>query len=206
MLDIQTYLNSGIIEDYCLAQVSPQQATELERYCVEYPAVKQALEKAQDLLIAFVGDYQRPAPTRSKQFILRQIATAPLQNLKRSATTNQIDTFIGVSEHSDLAQWQKLTEGLTPPEDYDIHLHKLFGDDTNRLFVGWIRQEVPEEVHDALDEQFLLLEGSCICRVGTAYINMKPGDYLRIPLHVIHDLQVTSDHPVKIILTKRKVA
>ncbi|MEL6922863.1 MAG: cupin domain-containing protein, partial [Bacteroidota bacterium] len=121
--------------------------------------------------------------------------------------TQQLNNFIEISAHSDVRKWQHLIRDIEPPAGYGkLYTHRLYRNSKERLFVVWVHDEIPDETHDYLDESFLILEGTCTCRVKDQYFNLKPGDFLRMPLDGYHNLVVTSREPVKLILSRVKVA
>ena len=52
-MNIQDYISSGIIETYVLGLAGEEEARELERLCLEYPEIKEALLEAQESLESY---------------------------------------------------------------------------------------------------------------------------------------------------------
>jgi quercetin dioxygenase-like cupin family protein len=108
-----------------------------------------------------------------------------------------------INSYSELQTWQKATAEILPPDDYDnIHLHPLREDEKVHLFVAWAKMNVPDELHNDMQESFLLLEGSCRCQIGEQFFDYQAGDFFMIPLDTFHNLEVTSAQAVKVILQR----
>lgn len=55
-MDIQTYINSGIIEDYCLGLLEPEALKEVAQYASEHEEVRLAIEAYEHALKRFAED------------------------------------------------------------------------------------------------------------------------------------------------------
>ncbi len=207
MFDIEKYIASGILENYCLGLASSEEVAKLEHYCRQYPDLKKDLILLQKDLINYTGQYSKTPPINAGHKILNRIEELKLNSETLSNDKKRIKEFIAISDFSNIDKWQKLIGHIQPPEKYEnIHFHKLYKNDTQLQGIVWFRKEIEEESHDSLKEKFLVLEGTCTCKVGGEHIDMVPGSFLDIPLHTKHELMVTSKTPVKVILTKEKLA
>ena len=67
-MDIKEYISSGIIENYVLGNVSPQEKQEVECMSHIYPEIKTELEQLQTAIenIAFTLEKNPPAHLKSK--------------------------------------------------------------------------------------------------------------------------------------------
>lgn len=204
MIDIKAFLDSGIIEDYCLGIATTEAAAQLEGYCMQYPEIKLALEKAQQDMISYMQLFEKAPPQHMLDGILQNVTKdIELEKAKLTGDSARLSQFIPISKHSDYQKWQRLTKELNPPQDFDIHSHELFNDESNILCVVWIKDRIPSEEHDDLLESILCVEGTCVGKLDNETIPLSPGDFWQIPLHADHTLEVTSDHPVKLILMRQ---
>lgn len=117
-----------------------------------------------------------------------------------------LSTFTPIDRNSDHELWQKLTRDLAPTEDYDIHSHVLHHSDEGTLIAVWVKQGLPAETHTKTLESALLVAGDCTGYLGDREISIKPGDFLDIPLHVKHALNVVSDHPAQLIIMRKRAS
>jgi quercetin dioxygenase-like cupin family protein len=108
-----------------------------------------------------------------------------------------------INQYSEMSAWQKATAEILPPAEFDnIHLHPLREDEKVHQFVAWAKINVPDELHNDMQESFLILEGSCRCQIGEQFFEYQAGDFFTIPLDTFHNLEVTSPQAVKVILQR----
>ena len=206
MLNTKKYLASGIIEQYCLGLATPEEASELEKYCLQYKAIQVELKAAQNALLEYAQQFAKAPSQKTGSKILQQIEELKFDTA-HFPEKGQLPEFIAISEHSTTEKWETLVKRIKPPAEYDnIHYHEIFKNSTQRLAVIWLKEGIEDESHDALKEKFLVLAGTCRCQVGEEFIDLGPGGFLDIPLHTVHNLKVTSKEPVKLILSKEKLA
>jgi hypothetical protein len=168
------------------------------------------LDKTEAALIAFAQEYAQKPPLSMRDRILEKIQKLDAQAKNRQPFT--LDNLPILTADANWLDWEAAVEGIEPPEEYDnIHLHTLESNDTRELFIAWVQELVPEEVHDDLLESFVLLDGTCECHIWTKngekrFLRMQAGDYLELKIGEIHDIYTTSCQPVKAILQWLKVA
>jgi anti-sigma-K factor RskA len=56
MMNIQEYINSGIIEDYCLGVLSPEERQAVAQNAMLYPEIQTAIEENELALKRYVED------------------------------------------------------------------------------------------------------------------------------------------------------
>lgn len=206
MFQVDQYLASGIIEQYCLGLTTPEEAKELEHYCFQYETVRLELKAVQDALLAYNQQFGKNPPSDTGGKILNSIEELKFETANFDSK-GHLSEFISVSHFSSINKWQHLVSHIKPPADYEnIHLHEIFNNGGKELYVAWAKMGVDDELHTDLKEKFLILEGTCRCQVGNEFLVLGPGGFLDIPLHTIHNLRVTSNGPVKVILSKEKLA
>ena len=59
--------------------------------------------------------------------------------------------------------------------------------------------DIAQETHENEYESFLILEGECKCVVGEDIRFMKAGDFMPIPLHALHHVEVLSNSVTAIL-------
>lgn len=117
-----------------------------------------------------------------------------------------------ISEESNHYDWLMATKEMKPPVDFkDLHLEPIITNEKVEMFVAWVAEMVPEEVHDDMLESFLILEGSCTCHITNPngqlrIIHMQAGDFITMNVGEVHDIQITSKNPTKAILQWLKIA
>lgn len=96
-MNIQDYIESGIIETYALGMADAQEAAEFEQLCREYPAVKLALEAFEASLEQQALSHAIPPPAAIKQRLMSELAaefvhlSAPI--ISEPAKVVQLNSF-----------------------------------------------------------------------------------------------------------------
>ncbi|MEM9822420.1 MAG: cupin domain-containing protein [Bacteroidota bacterium] len=206
MANLKAYLESGIIEKYCLGVATPEEIRQLERYSKECPEFMQMLNANQQFFEQFLHTFERKPPKNSKQKIIDRIRSTKALSVHLNDQQG-LNTFIPLDANANFKHWQQLIRPIHPKVDFDnIYVHPLFSDANRQLLILWIKDYIPEEVHPQLDESFFILEGSCICSVQGVDHHLKAGSFMRMPPDRRHYFKVTSPKPVKAILSRVKVA
>ncbi len=55
-MNVEEYINSGIIEDYCLGVLNPEERQSVAQNALRYPAIQTAIEENELALKRFVED------------------------------------------------------------------------------------------------------------------------------------------------------
>ena len=174
------------------------------------PVDASLIDRTEDALIHFASSYAIPPPEALKGKILQKLRHVARQAQHRVEL--DINNLPLLDEKANWLDWKAVVTGIKPPEDFEeIHLHTLEANDERELFVAWVKEFIPEEVHYDLIESFLLLEGSCECHIinekgETRIVRMAEGDYIAMNLGEKHDIHITSSCPAKAILQWKKLA
>lgn len=174
------------------------------------PVSTEAILQAEDDLAGLAGDYALAPPPGLRNQVLGKIRLLNAQKQQRQKL--DIANLPFLDESANLLDWQELTKDMHPPEDFeDIYMHTLEENEHRELFVAWVKEFVPEEVHHDLLESFLILEGSCTCYItgadgSTRTVRLGEGDFFTMQIGEHHDLQITSTRPAKAIIQWKKLA
>lgn len=193
----ETELSRAVIQEWLTVPDAP------------LPTESEVLATESDL-IAYAESHAIPVRKDLKTSILAKIAQLNQQSQER--TTISLETPPLLQKQSNWLDWQAAVADIHAPDDLEnIHLHPLISDDTRELFVAFVKENVPEEVHDDLLESFVILEGSCECEIidlngETRFVWMREGDFIDFKIGEVHNIHITSAQPVKAILQWLKVA
>ncbi len=197
----QQFLDSGIIEQYILGLASPYEAAEVVRMAERFPKIKNEVEKVEKALIHFAENCSPAVPNSLKINVLDTInrleLAFPIIDL---ANPPRLETSL------DRHAWARATSHINAPTGLEnIHLHPIKDADGVQMFVAFVREEVPEEVHHDLLESFLILEGTCECLITAASgeartVRLEAGDHISFEVGETHSIYITSRRPVKAIL------
>ncbi len=132
---------------------------------------------------------------------------------EKSAETIDLANLPLLTRESNWMSWKSAVAHIHPPDDLEnIHLHPIRSDAEVEIWVAFVCEFIPEEVHTDLLESFILLEGSCECIITDAAgavrtVHMREGDYIAFNLGETHEIFITSaDRPAKAILQWLKLA
>ena len=191
-MDVQKYIESGVLEEYCLGLMNEEDQAFLIQMTMLYPEVKaelNAVELATEKLAA--SGAIEPAG-HVKQRILASLGFGE--------TLLDINNLPAIDKNSDHETWLKTLAHLVPdvPKE-DFTLSVIRNDDHYQQMLVVTNMDVPEEDHDDFLESFFILKGSCECAVGNELFKLSEGDFLEVPLHLKHDIKVTSPYVVAIL-------
>ncbi len=168
------------------------------------------IRQTEEALLQFAHAHAKTPPAALREKILAKINALKSQSSQRQKL--DLDKLPLLEDNSNWLDWEEAVQGIEPPPDFEnVHLHPLESNDRRDLFVAWVKQEVPEEVHFDILESFVLLEGTCECHISdeqgnTRTVRMGPGDYIAMQVGETHDIVITSLKPAKAILQWVKLA
>ncbi|GAB3333155.1 hypothetical protein GCM10027299_40350 [Larkinella ripae] len=199
MSQVNDFINSGILDEYCLGLLLPGEVQEVERMAGLYPEVQQALDQAFRLLKSAENQAAAAGPDLKERILttLKQLAEPQAFDLNNLPLINA---------YADSEQWLRTVAAIEPTGDFrNLYVHSLRNTDGVAQFILWVKQEVRPEHHHDERESFLILEGTCECRIGGEIIRLSAGDYIDIPLDVEHTVRVLSPEPVKALVQRVKI-
>ena len=190
-MNIQEHIESGILEQYSLGALNVHQRADVLKNCALYPEIKQELAAIEIALEKFANSYSILPDHKLKGQILNQLGftnTIDLENLPI------------VDAYSNYTDWLTAVEHLIPNEPFEPFFAAVLRNDEKVAQTLVITQlGVPDETHKNLIESFFILKGQCTCTVGNDVFTLKAGDFLEIPLHVNHDIEIQSPYVIAIL-------
>ncbi len=168
------------------------------------------LEHAEEALTAYAVQHAVVPPLSMRDKIMAKIHKLNIHERTRNPFT--LENLPILTAQSNWLDWEAAVEGIECPAEYDnVYMHTLESNDTRELFVAWVQEVIPEEVHHDLLESFILLEGTCECNIWNEtgekrIVRMQAGDFIEMKIGEIHDIYITSPKPVKAILQWLKIA
>jgi mannose-6-phosphate isomerase-like protein (cupin superfamily) len=194
-MNIEEYIDSGIILDYCLGLVHGAEKEAFEKAMLLYPPLSEELDAIQAGLNKYVSAYQKAPSISTKEKIMGTLENLLLE--KEMALTK----LPLINKFSNYQTWLDAVRPLIPDKiSNELFMHILTNTDKVVQAVVKFDIDVIEEVHDDLFESFMILEGECECHIGTdRVIRLRAGDYLDIPLYESHNVKIISDYVVGIM-------
>jgi mannose-6-phosphate isomerase-like protein (cupin superfamily) len=199
-MDLNQFLDSGILEMYVMGTASEEEREEVERMAGRYEEVRNELEEIGMVLGSYaIANTEKPHP--SVKYLL--MATIDyMERLKRGEQPGFPPILSERSTLSDFRSWLDRKDLDAPPDFEDIFVRLIGHTAQATTALVWIRKRAEAEVHDDEHERFLILEGTCVITVGAKEYQLVPGDYFAIPLHEPHTVEVTSARPCKVLLQR----
>lgn len=168
----------------------------------------QSWEITESLLEGYAQAHALPVPEETTERILHRLQKEQYFVAHR----HPLDPYHlpDINAHSNWLDWEVAVQHIPEPEQVEnVFLHPLESTPERDLFVAWVRQEVPEEVHHDILESFLILKGSCICHITNPEgeqrtVRLGPGETITMQTGEQHTITITSREPAKAILQWKK--
>jgi len=193
-VDIQSYIESGILERYCLGELSAQEMQSVELYCRTHPEIEKEITVVKQALQNYSATMAMAPPPGLQNKIWDTIA-----NLEKEKELD-LNDLPEISRFSDHRKWLGLVKPFIPldlQEDRIIKLLRQSEKIIQMLVVS--RTDFDSEVHVHEQESFIILDGECECTVGEDIFRLQAGGYTEIPLHTPHDVRIISPYVVAIL-------
>jgi len=191
-MDVQKYIESGVLEQYCLGLLDEEEQAYLIQMTMLYPEVKAeltAIELAFEELSA-IGAVE--PPNNLKQNILTVLG---FDNVGLN-----VDDLPVLRHSTDPSPWLNAFAHLIPDEPAENLIVNVIRHDATvhqMLITG--NTDVPEEEHGEFYESLFVLKGSCECTVGDEIFTLGAGDFIEIPLNVKHDIKLLTPYVTAVL-------
>lgn len=199
-MDVKAYIESGIIQDYCLGLLNKEDMQKVEQLAAQYSDIQAEINSYQQALEQYVMDFVRVVPDDFKSETLDI-----LDNLSKESN-GLINDLPLLNRYSTPENWLRVVKPLLPAQlEKDLFFKVLRDDERVFQLVLWTKTDYPDEVHEDIKECFMILEGECDCYVGDEIIRLGPGGYLDVPMYTHHDVKVVKG-PVLAIVQRLKAS
>ncbi len=192
-MNIEEYIKSGVLHDYCLDLLSDNDRGVVEENCLKFPQIKAELLSVQK---AF-DEYAKLA-ARSPAHELQQNIWSTLDNINKERHGDLTDLPL-INKYSDYKHWKRIVLSLMPKEinTEKIEVLRSANGVTQVFFVSG--KAIPDETHENERESFIVLEGECECCIGDKLIRLGPGGFIEIPMYTHHDVKAITPFVVAIM-------
>lgn len=199
-MSVNDYISSGVIEDYCLGLLNPEESDRVLQQAALIPEVKSLIEHYEQALLEYATENAFALSKNNKVKIL-----GTLINIKAEAAASTSDLPL-LNKYSSHDNWLKIVKSVLPEKlEEDMFVHQLRSDNGIEQILIWSKIDYPDEVHDNEEECFIILQGRCRCYVEDEVIELGPGEFFSIPMHKHHDVKVL-EGPVMAVVQRIKVA
>lgn len=204
MIGWEEYRDSGMPELFVLGMLSDTEVHELMQMLLIYPELQKEIDEIESSLINYSNAQSAAPDAETKLLIMATVDyTNRLMNGEEPTFPPELHQNSRLEEYRP---WLSRPDMITPPTFEGIFI-KIIGHTEKQLSViAWLKDGAPEETHTDVYERFLIVEGTCdvvLTRDSEEErMSLRPGDYLQIPLHVSHRVEVTSTIDCKVILQR----
>ena len=192
-MDTGKYIESGVLEEYCLGLLSEEEESYLIQMTMLYPEIKAeltAIETAMEKMANLNAVEPNPVV---KQKVLSVLGF-------NEAGALNINDLPVISYATDPAPCIKVFAHLIPGEPSENFVSHLIRDDERvQQMLVISKTNVPEEQHGDFLESFFILQGRCECAIGENHYALGPGDFIEIPLHTKHDIKLVTPHVTAVL-------
>lgn len=194
IMNIQEYIDSGVLEAYCLGALTAEEYADVERMYDNHEVVKHELNAIRNAL----GQYAAQVAITPPDALSGQIWNV-LDNLNKENAAD-LHNLPVINRHTDYKKWKAIVLPFAPqPRKGEFLTKVLRHTDTVTQVLIVATVDVPDEVHTNELESFIVLEGECECIIGDKSYRLSPGQYIEIPLHTHHDVQIRSAYVMAIM-------
>ena len=187
-MDIKQFINSGILEIYCMGIASDEERIAVESYASRHMEVQEEIDAINAALLGYAEGSGKTATPGLKKKTLEAIARQNFPSL--------------LSGQRNIDWWIQFIDALNInlPSDYEIHLVDLPGDERKTNYIAWAKKGAfIEESHSDEDEYLLMIKGSCTITVDGLTNKYFPGDLIYIPKGKVHTAVAISEEPMIVI-------
>jgi hypothetical protein len=200
MKNLETFIESGILEMYVLGMCSEEEAKEVEAMAGSHDEVRKEVEAISETLKIYAESNSLVPKIDVKAMTLAAIDYE--ERLKAGETPSSPPILNDRSTLENYSEWLNRKD-MKLPDNFDGIYVKLIGYTPEAISgIVWIESETPYEVHTDEYEKFLIVEGACDIIIDGNTHSLVQGNYLSIPLHAGHIVKVTSKTPCKVILQR----
>jgi len=199
-MDTKAYIASGIIEDYCLGILSDEESRMVEQYAEMHSEIKQEINAFMQAIEQYTLDNAINPGEQIKAKIFQLIDNLTTEN---EASLQHLPL---INKYSDLKSWLRIVEPLLPEElEENMFIKELRNEHGVSQTIIWTKIDYPDEVHEQVEECFIILKGKCRCYIEGETIEVDAGGFLEIPMFKHHDVRVL-ESPVLAVVQRIKVA
>ncbi len=201
-MDIDAYIASGVLENYCLGFCSAEENKVIEEYATQYPAIRKEIDKIRySLEDYFKANEIKPSPL-VKISLMKQI-------YKQTAETDiSFPPLIDEASPSPvLAQWVAARNIKRPDTDFEnLFVEELPSTGQVTNFFVHARSGHEAEMHENFVEYLYVIKGSCVMDFEGKKIPFKEGELITIMPNIRHIATVTSSEPMIALVQRQACA
>src|SRR6478609_4302404 len=159
-MNLQDYIDSGILEQYCLGLLDSAEADEVASYCLKYPQLRKELKSIEAAIEKMSAEKAVAPPSKLKDKVLARLGFTGNEVL-------DINNLPPTDAYSNYLSWLQAVEHLLPTEPFEgLNIQVLQQNDKIAQMLVVAKVDVPDESHDNYAESFFILKGKCSCTIN----------------------------------------
>ncbi|MEP7165931.1 MAG: cupin domain-containing protein [Ferruginibacter sp.] len=201
-MDIDAYISSGILENYCLGFCSDAEKKMIEKNAASYPLIQAEIEKIRLSLEEFIlANKVKPSPAVKVRLMLSLYD----QMARADAGFAPL-----INEHMDpaiIASWVA-GKKITPPtaEFENLYITELSSTEQVSNFIVHAKKGHETEIHDNFIEYLYVIKGSCIMDFEGVKRSYGEGEIIHIMPEINHSATITSQQPMIALVQRQACA
>ena len=202
-MELAAFLDSGIIERYCMGFSSAEEGKLVEQMCARYPQAQLELETVRGSFEKYLLANEVKPSAAVKVSLMQKIYR------QQSVEDTRFPPLMGAGESNNNIQlWVKGTSIPALPSGFTENLFIAALPSTNQVtnFFVYAREGHDEEMHDGFIEHLYVIKGQCTMYFEGTPRQFKEGDLISIPPHVRHHAVVTSAFPMLALVQRQATA
>lgn len=199
-MTVAELLKSGLLEMYCLGDISERDKILVENFALHEPLVRKEISAIEKSFEIYSETHAKKPPAQLKNKIIEAIMQQEADKLGLppllTAETNSDDWFNYLHDND-----------IHPPNYFkQLYMYELPSTQNLITYVAWARKGAfVEEIHERESEKLLMLKGTCIIRFNKKEYHLKENDFIEIPANTMHHAEATSDE-IMILIGQRIAA
>ena len=199
MLTGKDYIDSGILEQYVLGNLGPEQSAAIVQFAAKDDTIRNEIDIIEETIASYAMEHAIAPDPVLKPFLLATIDYT--ERIRKGEPVSEPPLLHEKSVIADYAMWLSRKD-MTPVENESVYAKIIGYTPSVVTAIVWLKEGAPQEAHDHQIEKFLVVEGTCNIIVEDEVHALIAGDYFAMPLHKSHIVKVTSALPCKIILQR----
>ncbi|RYE22904.1 MAG: cupin domain-containing protein [Sphingobacteriales bacterium] len=195
------FIQSGLIETYCLGFTSAEENTVVEQMAAAHPEVKQEIERVRNSFGEFIKK-RKMQPSAS-------VKTAIMNTIYSQQVAIKNEWVPLMNETVDFSRFYKAAQAnmlQAPTEDFENLFVKELPSTIEILnFAVWAKKGHEEEMHDDRNEYIAILDGGCDMYMEGKIISYSKGQVIAIPTGIPHHAVITSQQPMFALVQRQLI-
>ncbi len=198
---LNKFLKSGIIERYCLNDVSVAEREEVDLMCKKFEVVRNEIAIFQKNL-ALSSAPIAGSLSKVKYRLMRKVYESSAKNNCSFLPLMDLENYQDNLEK--VIQQNNLQASL--PFDGNLKIVPLPSTIEVENAAVWIKEVFNEEIHYQENEYIHIVKGSCIMSLNGEKKTYKEGDLIFIPPYVKHSAKIISTEPMFALVQRQLLA